>query len=272
MRRYDELAIQNTLTQFKQIRHKHARKNWYIRKNTINMQNMPQYMPQCMQDNKHLKYARQYARLSFGNMKSYTLITVAPLAVTVVPLAVTVAPLAVMVAPLAVTVAPLAASGTVMTLASVRAAAHWAVISNYRPSFIRVVNCGHPLSPQAPLPPSPTELHQQSGQCIYTTNMQNMNPALFCILILGFPYFFAYWCIYMQNNMHNMLNTMQKMYIHTFSFIELLNRGRHSALWWYHPDLVSFLVYAKTDVIQILCPLRASQHGLSAQAWRHKGI
>jgi hypothetical protein len=48
---------------------------------------------------------------------------------------------------------------------------------------------------------------QQSGQCIYITNMQNMNPALFCILILGFAYFFAYWCIYMQKNM---LNNMQK--------------------------------------------------------------
>ena len=35
--------------------------------------------------------------------------------------------------------------------------------------------------------------------------------------------------------MHNMLNTMQKMYIHTFSFIELLNRGRHSALWKWRP-------------------------------------
>ena len=39
--------------------------------------------------------------------------------------------------------------------------------------------------------------------------MQNMNPALFCILILGFAYYFAYCNIYMQNNMHNMLNNMQ---------------------------------------------------------------
>ena len=38
-----------------------------------------------------------------------------------------------------------------------------------------------------------------------------MNPALFCILILGFAYYFAYHdCnIYMQNNMHNMQNNMQ---------------------------------------------------------------
>jgi hypothetical protein len=28
--------------------------------------------------------------------------------------------------------------------------------------------------------------------CIYITNMQNMNPALFCILILGFAYYFPY--------------------------------------------------------------------------------
>jgi hypothetical protein len=27
---------------------------------------------------------------------------------------------------------------------------------------------------------------------IYITNMQNMNPALSCILILGFAYYFAY--------------------------------------------------------------------------------
>jgi hypothetical protein len=53
-------------------------------------------------------------------------------------------------------------------------------------------------------------LHQQSGQCIYITNMQNMNPALFCILIFGFAYYLAYYCIYKQNNMHNMQNSMQK--------------------------------------------------------------
>ena len=57
--------------------------------------------------------------------------------------------------------------------------------------------------------PPRRQLHQQSGQCIYITNMQNLNPALFCILILGFAYYNAYWCIYMQNNMHNMLYNMQ---------------------------------------------------------------
>ncbi len=51
---------------------------------------------------------------------------------------------------------------------------------------------------------------EQSGQCIYITNMQNMNPALFCILILGFAHYFACWCIYMQNDMQNMPNNMQK--------------------------------------------------------------
>ncbi len=54
-----------------------------------------------------------------------------------------------------------------------------------------------------------TRKHQQSGQCLYITNMQNLNPALFCILILGFAYYYAYWCIYMQNNMQNMLHNMQ---------------------------------------------------------------
>ncbi len=62
-----------------------------------------------------------------------------------------------------------------------------------------------PAEPARPLP------HQQSGQCIHiSTNMQNMNPALFCILILGFAYFLAYCCIYKQNNMHNMQNNMQE--------------------------------------------------------------
>ncbi len=51
---------------------------------------------------------------------------------------------------------------------------------------------------------------QQSGQCIYITNMQNMNPALFCILIWGFAYYLAYYCRYKQNNMQNMQNNMQK--------------------------------------------------------------
>ncbi len=69
----------------------------------------------------------------------------------------------------------------------------------------------------APLSLGPARVtdDQQSGQCsgIYITNMQNimMNPALFCILILGFTYYLAsYWCIYMQNNMHNMQNNMQE--------------------------------------------------------------
>jgi len=54
--------------------------------------------------------------------------------------------------------------------------------------------------------------HQQleSGQCIYITNMQNLNMALFYILFLEFAYYFAYCGIYMQNNMYNMQNNMQK--------------------------------------------------------------
>ncbi len=52
--------------------------------------------------------------------------------------------------------------------------------------------------------------HQQSGQCIYITNMQNLNIALFYILILEFADYFAYCKIYMHNNMYNMQNNMQK--------------------------------------------------------------
>jgi hypothetical protein len=52
--------------------------------------------------------------------------------------------------------------------------------------------------------------HQQSGQCIYVTNMQNLNIALFYILILEFAYYFAHCEIYMQNNKYNMQNNMQK--------------------------------------------------------------
>ena len=41
-----------------------------------------------------------------------------------------------------------------------------------------------------------------------------MDSALFCILVLGFAYFFVHTgfrvCIYMQNNMQNMQNNMQK--------------------------------------------------------------
>ncbi len=41
-------------------------------------------------------------------------------------------------------------------------------------------------------------------------NMQNMDVALlFCILFCRYMQAFAYWCIYMQNNMHNMSNNMQ---------------------------------------------------------------
>ena len=36
--------------------------------------------------------------------------------------------------------------------------------------------------------------HQQSGRCIYITNMQNMNLPLFCILDLGPAYFLTYIC------------------------------------------------------------------------------
>jgi hypothetical protein len=39
---------------------------------------------------------------------------------------------------------------------------------------------------------SPGPDHQQSGQCIYITNMQNLNIALFYILFLEFAYYFAY--------------------------------------------------------------------------------
>ncbi len=55
-------------------------------------------------------------------------------------------------------------------------------------------------------------IHQQSasGQYIYITNMQNLNSALFYILILDFAYYFAYCKIYMQNNMYNMQYNMQK--------------------------------------------------------------
>ena len=58
----------------------------------------------------------------------------------------------------------------------------------------------------------PLGIHHQCGQCIYITNMQNLNSALFHILILEFAYYFAYWRIYMQNNMYNMQtwNNMQK--------------------------------------------------------------
>jgi hypothetical protein len=52
--------------------------------------------------------------------------------------------------------------------------------------------------------------HQQSGQCIYITNMQNLNSALFYILDLEFACYFADWRIYIQNNMYNMQNNMQK--------------------------------------------------------------
>ena len=32
------------------------------------------------------------------------------------------------------------------------------------------------------------------------------------------------------------MNALEDAYIHTFSFIELLNRGRHSALWKWRPS------------------------------------
>ena len=73
--------------------------------------------------------------------------------------------------------------------------------------MIRVSDIGYGKVPDAPSRAG--RGHQQSGQCIYITNMQNMNPALFCILILGFAYYFAYCNIYMQSNMHNMQNTMR---------------------------------------------------------------
>jgi hypothetical protein len=46
-------------------------------------------------------------------------------------------------------------------------------------------------------------LNQQSGECIYITNMQNMDSALFCILVLGFAYFLHIGfgvCIYNNNS------------------------------------------------------------------------
>ncbi len=58
--------------------------------------------------------------------------------------------------------------------------------------------------------PGPGLSHQQSGQCIYITNMQNLNIALFYILFLELAYYFAYCKICMQNNMYNMQNNMQK--------------------------------------------------------------
>ena len=42
------------------------------------------------------------------------------------------------------------------------------------------------------------EGHQQSGECIYMTEIENIHPALFCILILGFAYYIAYIC----NDLH----------------------------------------------------------------------
>ena len=38
--------------------------------------------------------------------------------------------------------------------------------------------------------------HQQSGECIYMQNMQNMDSALFCILVSAFAYYFAYYSIF----------------------------------------------------------------------------
>ncbi len=61
------------------------------------------------------------------------------------------------------------------------------------------------------------------------TNMQNMNPALFCILILGFAYYLACCCIYhdMQKNMHNMpekcKKTVQGSYSAYFAYCNMQN-------------------------------------------------
>jgi len=38
-------------------------------------------------------------------------------------------------------------------------------------------------------------MHQQSGECIYMQNMQNIDSELFCILISAIAYYFAYYSI-----------------------------------------------------------------------------
>ena len=38
--------------------------------------------------------------------------------------------------------------------------------------------------------------HQQSGECIYMQNMQNIDSEVFCILISAIAYYFAYYSIF----------------------------------------------------------------------------